>query len=68
MQNILQISFTCVNRSAFLDELRKINWYNIFDHSETADPRDITYDATIGSAGFWPTIAHVAQLFTISLG
>ena len=43
VQNILQRSFTCVNMNAFLDEVKLINWQNVFDHSETADPLD-TYD------------------------
>ena len=43
VQSILQRSFTRVNMNAFLDELKLINWQNVFDHSETADPLD-TYD------------------------
>ena len=43
VQSILQRSFTCVNVNDFLDELKLINWQNVFDHSETADPLD-TYD------------------------
>ena len=40
VQSRLQRSFTCVNMNVFLDELKLINWQNVFDHSETADPLD----------------------------